>query len=113
LLSSLSQFAGVVVTPRRSGVFRHVEFLRLGERRVLLIVVSPEGDVHNRILQTARDYTPAELIEAGNTINAHNAAAEATARLNAKTMNPPYACVVETGDWDLEAALEGRVPPQS
>jgi heat-inducible transcriptional repressor len=71
LLSSLSHFAGVVVTPRRTGVFRHVEFLRLGERRVLLIVVSPEGDVHNRILQTARDYTPAELIEAGNTINAH------------------------------------------
>jgi heat-inducible transcriptional repressor len=71
LLSSLSRFAGVVVTPRRTGVFRHIEFLRLGERRVLLIVVSPEGDVHNRILQTARDYTPAELVEAGNYINAH------------------------------------------
>ena len=71
LLSSLSRFAGVVVTPRRTGVFRHVEFLRLGERRVLLIVVSPEGDVHNRILQTVRDYNPAELTEAANYINAH------------------------------------------
>ncbi len=69
LLSSLSSFAGVVVTPKRAGVFRHVEFLRLGDRRVLLIVVSPEGDVHNRILQTDRDYSPAELIEAGNYIN--------------------------------------------
>lgn len=73
LLSSLSSFAGVVVTPRRGGVFRHVEFLRLGDRRVLLIVVSPEGDVHNRILQTDRDYSPTELIEAGNFINAHYA----------------------------------------
>jgi hypothetical protein len=48
----------------------------------------------------------------GNTIQSHTAAAEATARLNAKTMNPPYACVLETGDWDLESPLEGRVPPR-
>lgn len=71
LLSSLSSFAGVVVTPRRGTHFRHLEFFRLGERRVLLIVVSPEGDVHNRILQTDRDYSPAELTEAGNAINSH------------------------------------------
>jgi hypothetical protein len=31
----------------------------------------------------------------GNNINAHTAAAEATARLNAKTMNPPYATRVD------------------
>lgn len=73
LLSNLSSFAGVVVTPRRGGIFRHVEFLRLGERRVLLIVVSPEGDVHNRILQTDRDFTPSELMEAGNYINSNYA----------------------------------------
>jgi heat-inducible transcriptional repressor len=73
LLSSLSSFAGVVVTPRRGSEFRHLEFLRLGERRVLLIVVSPDGDVHNRILQTERDYSPSELTEAGNFINAHYA----------------------------------------
>lgn len=73
LLSSLSSFAGVVVTPKRGSVFHHLEFMRLGERRVLLIVVSPDGEVHNRILQTGRDYTPAELIEAGNYINVHYA----------------------------------------
>ncbi len=73
LLSSLSSFAGVVVTPKRGGVFRHLAFLRLGERRLLLIVVSPEGDVHNRILQTDQDYTPTELMEAGNYLNAHYA----------------------------------------
>ncbi len=73
LLSSLSSFAGVVVTPRRGGVFRHIEFLRLSDRRVLLIVVSPEGDVQNRILQTEVDYSPSDLVEAGNYINAHYA----------------------------------------
>jgi heat-inducible transcriptional repressor len=71
LLSSLSQFAGVVMTPRRSSSFRQVEFLRLGERRVLLIIVTPEGDVQNRILHVERDYSPSELTEASNYVNQH------------------------------------------
>ena len=41
LLSSLSQFAGVVLTPRRSPSFKQLEFVRLSERRVLLIIVTP------------------------------------------------------------------------
>jgi heat-inducible transcriptional repressor len=70
LLSQLTHFAGVVMTPRRRAVaFRHIEFLRLSERRVLLIVVTPEGDVQNRILFTDRDYSQSELVEAGNYIN--------------------------------------------
>jgi len=70
LLSQLTHFAGVVMTPRRRAVaFRHIEFLRLSEKRVLLIVVTPEGDVQNRILLTDRDYSQSELIEAGNYIN--------------------------------------------
>jgi len=71
LLSNLSRFAGVVMTPRRASLFRQVEFLRLSERRILLIIVTPEGDVQNRILSTERDYTPAQLVEAANYINAH------------------------------------------
>ncbi len=35
---------GVVIAPRRSSVFRHIEFLRLSDRRLLVIIVSPEGD---------------------------------------------------------------------
>jgi heat-inducible transcriptional repressor len=69
LLSHLSRFAGVVMTPRRSPTFRQVEFLRLSERRVLLIVVTPEGDVQNRILNAERDYSPSQLHEAANYIN--------------------------------------------
>ena len=70
LLSQLTQFAGVVMTPRRRAItFKHLEFLRLSEKRVLLIVVTPEGDVQNRILFTERDYTPSELIEAANYVN--------------------------------------------
>jgi heat-inducible transcriptional repressor len=70
LLAQLTQFAGVVMTPRRRAVtFKHVEFLRLSEKRVLLIVVTPDGDVQNRILFTERDFKPTELIEAANYIN--------------------------------------------
>jgi len=73
MLSNLSQFVGVVVAPRRSSVFRHIEFLRLSERRFLVIIVSPEGDVQNRVVHTAADYTQSQLAEAANYLNAHYA----------------------------------------
>jgi heat-inducible transcriptional repressor len=69
LLSDLTHFAGVVVTPRRNAGFRHIEFLTLSEKRVLLIIVTPEGDVQNRILLTQRSYLPSELVEAANILN--------------------------------------------
>ena len=69
ILSDLTRFAGVVMTPRRSSGFRHIEFLRLSDKRILLILVTPEGDVQNRILFTGKPYTPSELIEAANILN--------------------------------------------
>ena len=71
LLSSLSQFVGVVVAPRRTTVFRHIEFLRLSERRLLVIIVSPEGDVQNRVIFTEVDYEQQQLVEAANFLNAN------------------------------------------
>ncbi len=72
LLSQLTQFAGVVMTPkRREASFRHLEFLRLSERRVLLILVTAEGDVQNRILHTDRVYSQTQLVEATNYFNHH------------------------------------------
>jgi heat-inducible transcriptional repressor len=73
LLSNLSNFVGVVTAPKKASVFRHMEFLRLGEKRVLLILVAPDGDVQNRVLFTAQDYTQSQLIEASNYLNAHYA----------------------------------------
>jgi heat-inducible transcriptional repressor len=69
LLSSLSQFVGVVIAPRRSSVFRHIEFLRLSERRMLVIIVSPDGDVQNRVIFTELDYSQSQLVEAANYLN--------------------------------------------
>jgi heat-inducible transcriptional repressor len=73
LLSSLSSFVGVITAPRKASVFHHIEFLRLGERRVLVILVAPDGDVQNRVIFTARDYAQGELVEATNYLNMHYA----------------------------------------
>ncbi len=69
MLSSLSQFAGVVLTPRRESVFQQIDFLRLSEKRILLVIVDPRGDVQNRLLLTDVDYTPAQLVQSANYIN--------------------------------------------
>ncbi|MEJ7931225.1 heat-inducible transcriptional repressor HrcA [Ramlibacter sp. AN1015] len=73
LLSNLSHFVGVVMAPRRTSVFRHIEFLRLSERRYLVIIVSPDGDVQNRVVFTEVDYNQQQLVEAANFLNAHYA----------------------------------------
>lgn len=73
LLSNMSQFVGVVMAPRRSSVFKHIEFVKLSERRVLLIIVSPQGDVQNRVIFTDVEFSSTQLIEASNFINAHYA----------------------------------------
>ncbi|MHA4868255.1 heat-inducible transcriptional repressor HrcA [Duganella sp. PWIR1] len=69
MLSSLSQFAGVVLSPRRELVFQQIEFLRLGEKRILLVIVAPNGDVQNRLLLTDVDYSPSQLVQSANYIN--------------------------------------------
>ena len=71
LLSDLSSFVGVVTAPKRSSVFRLIEFLRLSEKRLLVIIVSPNGDVQNRVLFTETDYSQSQLIEAANYLNQH------------------------------------------
>jgi heat-inducible transcriptional repressor len=70
LLSELTHFAGVVVaSKRKTPAFRHIEFLALSDKRVLLIIVTPEGDVQNRILFTEKAYAPSELVTAANFLN--------------------------------------------
>jgi len=71
ILSNLSQFAGVVLAPKRAQTFHQIEFIHLSGKRVLLIIVTPDGDVQNRILVLPRKYKETELIEASNFFNEH------------------------------------------
>lgn len=74
LLSDLTRFAGVVATPKRTSItVRQIEFLRLSESRVLLIIVMPDGEVENRVLVTHKDYSQSQLTEAGNFLSQHYA----------------------------------------
>ncbi len=73
LLSNLSNFVGVITAPRKPSVFHHIEFMRLSERRVLVILVAPDGDVQNRVIFTAQDYTASQLQEASNYLTTHYA----------------------------------------
>jgi heat-inducible transcriptional repressor len=75
LVSELTRFAGIVLTPRKASVrIRHIEFMSLVEKRILLIIVTEDGDVQNRILFTDRVYSPAELSFATNYLNQNYAA---------------------------------------
>lgn len=73
LLSNLSQFVGVVMAPRRTSTFRHIEFLRLSEKRFLVIMVSPEGDVQNRVIFSETDFDQPQLVEVAHFLNTHYA----------------------------------------
>jgi heat-inducible transcriptional repressor len=72
MLSNLTQFAGLVMIPKRKSVaFRHIEFMPLSERRILVIVVTTDGNVQNRIIMADKPYTPSELTQASNFFNQH------------------------------------------
>jgi heat-inducible transcriptional repressor len=72
LLSDLTHFAGVVISPRHEAVrIRQMEFISLSENRILLILVTTANDVQNRILNTRRSYTAADLSTAAAHLNAH------------------------------------------
>ncbi len=72
LLSGLTHFAGIVIAPRRAAPrIRQIEFISLSEKRILLILVTADGDVQNRILLTERGYSAAELVTAANILNQH------------------------------------------
>lgn len=71
-LAELSRHAGLVMVPRRELVdLRHIEFVRLDERRVLAIVVCANGDVQNQLIHTERPFSEAELQQAGNYLTRH------------------------------------------
>ena len=70
LVSELTHFAGIVLTPRRKALkIRQIEFVSLSDKRILLILVTTDGDVQNRILFTERPYSPSELVTATNYLN--------------------------------------------
>src|SRR5436190_7917455 len=71
LLSEISKLTGIVLVPHRDEqtAFRHIDFLQLSGRRLLVILVTADGNVDNRLISAERDYTPSELEQAANYFN--------------------------------------------
>jgi heat-inducible transcriptional repressor len=72
MLSSMSQFVGVVTVPQRlQSAFKHIDFVALDDNRVLVILVFPDNDVQNRIVQLPRPVSHAALEQTANYLNRH------------------------------------------
>jgi heat-inducible transcriptional repressor len=70
LLSTTSSYVGVVMAPRlASNVFHQIEFVKLGSRRILAILISQSGTVQNRLLQTEEEIHPEDLVRMANYLN--------------------------------------------
>lgn len=71
MLSEVCKLAGIVMLPRREEqlAFRHIDFVDLTGNRVLVILVTQDGQVHNRIIQAEREYSAAELVQSANYFN--------------------------------------------
>lgn len=70
LLSAMTRMAGIVTLPRRELIIlRHIEFLPLSNKRILVILVVNEQEVQNRIIHTEREFSPSELQQTANFLN--------------------------------------------
>jgi len=70
LLSGVSRGAGVVVTTKQNPRLKHVEFVRLEPTRALVVLVSEDGSIENRLVDLPPGLPPSGLTEAGNFLNA-------------------------------------------
>jgi heat-inducible transcriptional repressor len=69
-LSGLSHCAGMVVVPKQERPLKHIEFVNLGPGRALVVLVTEDGMVENRVIEVPLGLPPAILVSAGNFLNA-------------------------------------------
>ena len=105
-LSGLSRCAGLVVAPTDDSPLRHIEFVKLGRGRMLVVIVTDDGSVENRIIEMTEDVPASTIIQAVNYLNARMAGrtlGEAVAEVRAELeshraeLDELTARVVETG----------------
>jgi len=70
MLSGLSNCAGVVVAPKSERPLKHLEFVHLGPGRALVVLVTADGHVENRLIDLPMGLPASSLIEAGNYLSA-------------------------------------------
>ena len=105
-LSGLSRCAGMVLAPKTDSPLRHVEFVSLSPGRVLVILVTENGVVENRIIETPPGLPASALIEAtnflsarltGRTLGEANGIIEAELQQNRAQLDALTSRVIESG----------------
>lgn len=86
MLSGLAGAAGLVVAPKREAPVRHIEFVALGPGRALVVLVTADGQVENRVIEVPAGLPPSALQQASNYLNA---------RLSGRTLEDTRGRVVE------------------
>ena len=71
MLSGLSRGAGLVLTANNEVALKHIEFIQLEPTKALVVLVSQNGDVENRVVELPPGITVSQLHEASNFLNAH------------------------------------------
>lgn len=84
MLSGLAGAAGLVVAPKSEAPLRHIEFVALGPGRALVVLVTADGQVENRVIEVPPGLPPSALVQAGNYLNA---------RLSGRTLDEARAAV--------------------
>jgi heat-inducible transcriptional repressor len=70
MLSGLTRAAGVVLSAKSTVRLKHIEFVRLEPERALVVLVSEDGQVENRLVGVPVGLPTSALIEASNFLNA-------------------------------------------
>jgi len=66
MLSGLSHCAGLVVAPKKDAALKHIEFVSIGPGRALVVIVSEDGLVENRVIDLPVGMPSSSLTEASN-----------------------------------------------
>ncbi len=69
-LAGLSRCAGLMVTAKQDAALKHVEFVAIAPGKALVIMVSEDGQVENRVIDTPNGLPVSALVEAGNYLGA-------------------------------------------
>src|ERR1700761_528423 len=69
-LSGLSGCTGLVVAPKTDKPLKHLEFVALGPGRTLIVMVTEDGAVENRVIETPLGVPAASLVMASNYLSA-------------------------------------------
>ncbi len=70
VLSALSQNVGIVVSPSLAeNRLKHIEFVQLPDKRILVVLVSMAGIIHNKVIRTSEDFTQDELNHTASYLN--------------------------------------------